>query len=322
MTTSNSSEVVSKSKSDTLAAFEKFGQQFLAQFAPMPGSQKYSKAERRDKSRKRKANEQLENPTRKKRATSPLILPYHLQEEDGDDFEDTDEEVNSDVGREEEEDNIIQQSSYSVPVVVYGAEQRGKTAQSGDRRFMSSKISKLRSDQPASSSGMSKKEKKEEIESMENDRTLYKLIHSKLLTTSLDDPLALDVRSSKKKKSLEGRVLEVANAAKIGKGEVNVRRKEHAKAPRRIREGIEKKKKEINHMKLQEAKDAGNYHPAIKKLLAGDSERPKKTMRRERGIGMGVGSFKGGTLALSKQEIKKAQGYGSHHRPSKGRKKR
>ncbi|KAG8749225.1 hypothetical protein FRC14_001585, partial [Serendipita sp. 396] len=180
MTTSNSSEVVSKSKSDTLAAFEKFGQQFLAQFAPMPGSQKYSKAERKDKSRKRKANEQLENPTRKKRATSPLILPYHLQEEDGDGFEgmslvlqirrwrkltsrtDTDEEVNSDDGREEEEDNLIQQSSSSVPVVVYGAEQRGKIAQSGDRRFMSSKISKLRSDQPASSSGMSTKEKKEE----------------------------------------------------------------------------------------------------------------------------------------------------------------
>ncbi|KAG8818798.1 hypothetical protein FRC17_010703 [Serendipita sp. 399] len=228
---------------------------------------------------------------------------------------------NENDGRdEEEEDHDF--SSPAVPVVVYGAEQRrAKIVQSSDRRFMSSKISKIRSNQSAASAGMTKKEKEDEMESMANDRSLYKLIHTRLLTTSLDDPLALDLKGSKKKKSLEGRVLEVANAAKLGKGETTVRKQEHAKVPRKIREGMEKRRKELKQMKLQEAKDVGNYHPTIKKLLADDSDRPKRNAKRERGLRMGVGTFKGGTLTLGKQDIQKARGHGLAHRHSKNRKR-
>lgn len=60
-------------------------------------------------------------------------------------------------------------------------------------------------------------------------------------------------------------------------------------------------------MRVQEAKEAGNYHPMIKKLLK-DDDTPNKRIKRERGIGMGVGSFKGGILTLGKHEIRKGQG--------------
>ena len=62
-----------------------------------------------------------------------------------------------------------------------------------------------------------------------------------------------------------------------------------------------------------QAKDMGNYHPTFKKLL--DDPQEKGTERnRERGLGMGVGSYGGGTLRLSKREIESVQ-----NRPASGR---
>jgi len=115
------------------------------------------------------------------------------------------------------------------------------------------------------------------------------------------------MNGAKRKKSLEGRVLELATAAKLGKGETTIRKQEHSKAPKHIREGIASKRRERNQTKLEDAKDSGNYHPTIKRLLA-DPEEPKKRIKRERGIGMGVGKFRGGVLTLGKQEIHKGQG--------------
>lgn len=57
---------------------------------------------------------------------------------------------------------------------------------------------------------------------------------------------------AKRKKSIEGRVFELATAAKMGKGETTVRKQEHNKAPRRIREGIIDKRRERNQAKLEE----------------------------------------------------------------------
>lgn len=56
------------------------------------------------------------------------------------------------------------------------------------------------------------------------------------------------------------------------------------------------------------AKDMGNYHPAIKRLLE-DSDKLTKRTKRERGIGMGIGSFRGGVLNLRKEEIRNGQGF-------------
>ncbi|CAG8692630.1 10372_t:CDS:2, partial [Acaulospora colombiana] len=167
----------------------------------------------------------------------------------------------------------------------------------------------------------SKKDQAEEIESMQNDRSLYKLIHTKLLSASLDGPSEGD--GAKRKKSLEGRVLELSKNAKLGKGETDVRRAEHNKAPRHIREGIVAKQKEKREKQLQEvryasntcdcslipcqAKDLGNYHPTIKRLLS-DPDKVSRPKKRERGLGMGIGSFRGGVLTLGKQDIQRGQG--------------
>jgi len=51
----------------------------------------------------------------------------------------------------------------------------------------------------------------------------------------------------------------------------------------------------------------GNYHPSSKKLFQDPSEKSTKR-NRERGLRMGVGSFGGGMLRLSKQEIEMVQG--------------
>lgn len=51
----------------------------------------------------------------------------------------------------------------------------------------------------------------------------------------------------------------------------------------------------------------GNYHPASKRLFRDPSEKSTK-QNRERGLRMGVGSFGGGMLRLSKQEIEMVQG--------------
>jgi hypothetical protein len=87
-------------------------------------------------------------------------------------------------------------------------------------------------------------------ESVENDRTLYKLIHTKLLTATLDRPS--NMPGAKHKKSLEGRILEVASAAKIGKGETTVRKEEHNKVPKHIREGIRAKSKDRLQKRIEE----------------------------------------------------------------------
>lgn len=86
----------------------------------------------------------------------------------------------------------------------------------------------------------------------ENDHDLYKLIHTKLLSASLDE--YSETSGAKRKKSLEGRVLELANAAKLGKGETTVRREEHNRAPKHIRNGIAEKRRERNKQKVEEVR--------------------------------------------------------------------
>lgn len=51
----------------------------------------------------------------------------------------------------------------------------------------------------------------------------------------------------------------------------------------------------------------GNYHPAFKKFFQDSLEKTTKR-NRERGLRMGIGSFGGGVLRLSKREIQSVQG--------------
>jgi hypothetical protein len=62
---------------------------------------------------------------------------------------------------------------------------------------------------------------------------------------------------------------------------------------------------EYSHGNAQ-AKDMGNYHPTFKKLFQDPLETNAKH-NRKRGLRMGVGSYVGGALRLSKKEIDSVQ---------------
>ena len=70
---------------------------------------------------------------------------------------------------------------------------------------------------------------------MQNDAILHRLVHTKILSGSLDPEL--DLTPAQRRKALAGRVLEATGKVKLGKGENVVRSKEHNKAAKHIRDG-------------------------------------------------------------------------------------
>ena len=115
-------------------------------------------------------------------------------------------------------------------------------------------------------------------------------------------------------------MLELAGAAKLGKGEKAVIETERRKAGKSVREGLASKQKQREKQRLEEvgyrcirilskadrhsqAKNLGNYHPTIKKVFE-SSAKPKPSRQRDRGLSMGVGRFSGGFLKLSREDIK------------------
>ena len=86
----------------------------------------------------------------------------------------------------------------------------------------------------------------------QNDVLLHKLIHTKLLSGSLDQDLKLP--PGKKRKVLEGRILELTADAKLGRGERQVRDVERNKAAKHVREGIARKQKERQKQELEEVR--------------------------------------------------------------------
>ncbi|KZT24435.1 hypothetical protein NEOLEDRAFT_1094104 [Neolentinus lepideus HHB14362 ss-1] len=203
-------------------------------------------------------------------------------------------------------------NSHHVPVVVFdNGQKRTNSLPSGSKTglkaFMSSKVSKLTQD----SRGIQRRsvrtldDEDEERTNVENDAELRRLIHTKLLSGSLNPDL--DLKPAQRRKALEGRLLELAGDAKLGKGERSVKFAERNKAAQKVRLGMLAKQKEREEKQLEEAKNMGNYHPAIKKLFE-PSEGQQTIRKRQRGLTMGVGKFKGGVLKLTKEEISSVQG--------------
>lgn len=78
-------------------------------------------------------------------------------------------------------------------------------------------------------------------------------MHTQLLSGSLDPDAA--IKPSKRRKALAGRVLEVAGAAKLGKGERFVKEAERNKASKKVRDGMLTKQEERNKKALDEVGD-------------------------------------------------------------------
>ncbi|KAK2466148.1 hypothetical protein APHAL10511_001790 [Amanita phalloides] len=172
------------------------------------------------------------------------------------------------------------------------------------RSFMSSKTTKVTSDN-VKTTPVDEIEREDERSNVQNDALLHRLIHTQLLSGSLNPELNLT--SAQRQKALAGRVLELAGAAKLGKGEKVVIEAERRKDAKSVREGMANKRKEREQQRLEEAKNLGNYHPAIKNVFE-SSFKSKSSRQRDRGLRMGVGRFHGGYLKLSKDEIKVAGG--------------
>ncbi|KAG2135917.1 uncharacterized protein EDB93DRAFT_797105 [Suillus bovinus] len=238
------------------------------------------------------------------------------------------EENNDDDTPCEYDDGFTASSSTKIPDVVVFSDSRQKSSEqfskAQKKAFMASlmyyHLCVLIQEAPHRDEDDTQND--EDISNAQNDALLHRLVHTKLLSGSLNP--ALNLTHAERDKALSGRVLELAGKAKLGKGEVSIRAAERNKASKRVREGLLRKKGEREKQQLEEAKNLGNYHPTLKRLFdasSGSSDRQK----RVRGLGMGVGKFNGGTLKLSKEEINSVTGRGVHgaakhkHNTSRGR---
>ncbi|KAF8627163.1 hypothetical protein AX15_004483 [Amanita polypyramis BW_CC] len=233
----------------------------------------------------------------------------------------SEENGSEDEGFEHSDDDF---TADSFNVVVFsdpaaGQKKFDSLSKAQMKAFMSSKITKITSEN-VEVAEIETEESDHEKSNAQNDALLHRLVHTQLLSGSLNPDLNLT--PAQRRKALAGRVLELTGTAKLGKGEKAVIEVERRRAAKNVREGLTRKRNERERQRLEEAKNLGNYHPAIKKTFE-SSFKSKAPRRSDRGLRMGVGRFSGGVLRLSKEDINMAEnGYsrGSvNHRTRHGR---
>ncbi|KAF8605165.1 hypothetical protein BDV93DRAFT_491401 [Ceratobasidium sp. AG-I] len=203
-------------------------------------------------------------------------------------------------------------STRRVPdVVVFNERASGSSqpvARGAGKGFMSSKIHHVieapKSMQLTSDPGHGS-EVEEELSNTKNDKLLHELVHSKLLSNP--DAFNVEQGSAKRNRTMAGRLVELADGAKVGQGATSLKAKEQSKHAKRVRLGLKAKAQQREAQALDEAKALGNYHPSIKRNFASSSSGPAK-QRRERGLALGIGKFRSGALTLSKDDLRSVQG--------------
>ncbi|GAB1518784.1 hypothetical protein RhiTH_001849 [Rhizoctonia solani] len=208
-------------------------------------------------------------------------------------------------------DIVPSASTSKAPDVVVFDARAGTSSQpvvrGKGKGFMSSKITHVQSEsQPKSSQPKDSDEDSDgEHSNSKNDKLLHELVHSQLLS----NPHAYDAKqgSAQRSRTVAGRLLELANDAKIGRGTDTLKTKENSRHAKRVRLGLLDKAKQREAKALEEAKTLGNYHPSIKKNFDAPSSGGAKR-RRERGLALGIGKFRNGALTLSKNDIRSVEG--------------
>lgn len=161
----------------------------------------------------------------------------------------------------------------------------------------------------------------EEEDQRANDRKL-----AELLSTSLFAPGS---SSSSQKRKLTtttnetlARVMELsttdtldAHAAGSGWGDKQLRAQDLGKMPARIRAGLRRAAGERREREIATQKELGLWNPKLQshsqQSRGTATERGSKATQpkqRARGIGSGIGSFRGGTLHLSDADVRRIQG--------------
>ncbi|PKI85981.1 hypothetical protein MVES1_000156 [Malassezia vespertilionis] len=192
------------------------------------------------------------------------------------------------------------------------------------KHFMSSKIEKINIDSVQRSQTPSNEQDEEgDADMRANDRKL-----SALLSTTLFAPGSTSLNKKRKLTTTTNenlaRIVELSNVDTIGGakaapgtqfGEKTLKAQELGKMPARIRSGIRRAAGERRDREMETQKELGLWDPKQHKksrMSQGTStERGTKsvqTKHRERGIGSGIGKYRGGTLHLSSAEVRNMQG--------------
>ncbi|PSR73597.1 hypothetical protein PHLCEN_2v10516 [Hermanssonia centrifuga] len=312
-------------KERLLRLLEAHGQQFLGSFGATAV-----------KGKRKEVSEATSSRDNKKRRLSENKAQEPDPEEEWNGF--SDEESSSEAEDDSKGASFSVASSKGPDVFVFSGpiEGAGPSSVAGNRAhqkaFMSSKVTKVTqniADVPAQEEENDGEDDEKYAPptppfehvltfhrtNAQNDALLHRLVHTKILSGSLDPDLNLT--PAQRRKALAGRVLEAAGKAKLGKGEHAVRSKERNKAAKHVRDGLLAKQSERTKKELEEAKNMGNYHPALKQLFEKDSGSNFK-QKRERGLRMGVGTFSGGILRLNRDEIASASGRSDRPQNRKG----
>ncbi|KAH9922025.1 uncharacterized protein BXZ73DRAFT_87477 [Epithele typhae] len=287
---------------DLLKVLEAHGQQFLQSFetTTVVGKRKkgpHSTLDRAISKKKRveEASEEEEWAGITQRSTS--------SEAEG---EDEDSEGVTDEPEDDDDDFTYESCAPQPDVVVFSEAGRSSAVTRASKTgFMSSKVTKLTEDaaKPSQKQKVRSADDEDDLTNAQNDALLHRLVHTQLLSGSLKHDL--DLTPAQRKKALAGRILEAAGGAKLGKGEAAVRQKERNRAAKHVRDGLLEKQQQRREKELEEAKQLGNYHPSLKALYDPSSSKPSH--KRERGMKMGVGSFKDGILRLGRNDIVAAE---------------
>ncbi|KAI0676828.1 hypothetical protein C8Q78DRAFT_961219 [Trametes maxima] len=324
------------SSEDLLKLLEAHGQQFLQSFdSPVViGKRKETPESKADRKQKKAKLETQASDEEEEEWSGIGHAASGEETEDDDDESSLEGDFDEEDGEEDEDDDFrfdTQQSDphsaggQKQPDVVVFSEAGSSTLvpKSSKSGFMSSKVSKLTQDAAQrANKKQGSDDEDEDLTNAQNDALLHRLVHTQLLSGSLNPDL--DLKPAQRRKALEGRVLEAAGKAKLGKGEAAIRQAERNRAAKRVRDGLMDKQKERHEKRVEEAKQLGNYHPTLKAMYdaeAAELSKPKNR-KREKGLRMGVGSFKDGILRLGKSEVSAVEsmsGFGRGRGRGRGR---
>ncbi|WFD32586.1 hypothetical protein MSPP1_003634 [Malassezia sp. CBS 17886] len=207
--------------------------------------------------------------------------------------------------------------------VVFVDPAQKDSADAGSKRarkqFMSSKTEHLHRDAPADAEPEPGGSDREDDDQRANDRKL-----TELLSTTLFAPGAATASAAGKKRKMNSttnetlaRIFELSAADSLGKkgapghgwGEQQRRAQELGKMPSAMRAGIRRAAGERRDREIETQKELGLWNPAVhnkSRMVQGTSTergtRNAPQKNRVRGIGSGVGSFRGGTLHVRVQD--------------------
>ncbi|KAL1760023.1 hypothetical protein FB107DRAFT_245892 [Schizophyllum commune] len=320
---------MSDSENDLLSALEAHGRAFLASFdlpetaGAGPSGAKYDN--KKDGKRKRAQADEGDEEEGEWEEWHGIGGGEDAEgnDDEGEGSADTDGGDEDEEGSGDEDMNDDEFTSAQPTVVTFTDPSASAPLRAPSKAFMSSKVSKLRTDGPIASTSRSTSkddDADDEHTNAQNDALLHRLVHTQLL----DPNLSSSSKPSARRTALLGRLHELASASgasgkstlkqsRPGMGSKVIKtteRNAHAKA---VREGLLRKQKELAARKVEEAKELGTYHPSLKRALGATDEEvvgKEAVRRRERGLKMGVGKFKGGVLRLGREDIARVEGRG------------